>query len=242
MESNEAISHEHVRRFGGDQVVLEGGEQSSEVRRFRHKSCIPERQIPLPLHIIPIAAASARCSRSTTAACLHNGEQSLGCHLCAVPADLAGHELSALNHFRSKTLRESTGQRIHGWRARHVRHADTKRVNPGRPVVLIVLNGNHDLWYACERGCCGRARTAVVNNHGDTWKQRVQVCIADGETISFVLNQWVVEPAVGHDGPTSRRASCVEDHRPALFRRPRTAEAEVDWRIAALEEPDHLVR
>jgi hypothetical protein len=70
-----------------------------------------------------------------------------------------------------------------------MRRTYAQRVDSLRPVVLIVVIRDHDLWRAGERRCGRRSRAAVVRDGSNAREQCVHVDLADREAVSFVLNK-----------------------------------------------------
>jgi hypothetical protein len=98
-------------------------------------------------------------------------------NLGAVPAHRFRHITSAHPYLRLQTLRERAGKRLSGWWFGCVRRTNIQCVDSPRPVVLIVVVRNHDLWYAGERGYRRCARAAMVHNGSNAQEQRIHVTL-----------------------------------------------------------------
>lgn len=113
---------------------------------------------------------------------------------------------------------------------------DAKLLDPGCPVMLVVMLRDDNLRCATSRGGMRGPCTTMVDDGSNLFKQRLMVDLTDGNTIRFVVHECQVRPAAKENCATSKCAGRLDHYAVEVFRRVDAAEAEVDGWIAGVEE------
>ena len=143
---------------------------------------------------------------------------------------------------RIQSLPQRVGEGLFGDRGVRDRRAEAELDDTRRPVRLIAEHRSDNLRDAGARCSGGRAGAAVMHDGRDAREQQLVAHVADGETITGVIDDIETSPATrDEDAPT--HGACRADQRNAdVLRSGHAAETDEDRRFTGGEKRLDILR